>query len=116
MANCGETLKQPIKFLSRHLWGLITVNLFVFSGLVAIGSLAAYLFRQLDTESNILFLRQLGFYDDVGRVFFPAVVMFFLWLGSIRVAGLLRLRRINVPPFSSVMYFLFMLSLVLGFV
>ena len=70
MANRGEVMKEPIKFLSRHLWGLITVNLFVFSGLVALGAVAAYLFRLLDSPESNLFLKQLGFQDDIGHAFF----------------------------------------------
>lgn len=116
LANRGEEFKQPIKFLSRHLWGLITVNLFVFSGLVAIGALAAYLFRLLDKQQSMWFLSQLGFRDDFGRAFFPAFVLFGLWLVSIAVSAFLRQKKLKVPQISSVLYALLVLSLIMGFV
>lgn len=115
LARRGESLKQPLRFLSRHLWGLLCVNALALSGLVALGSLAAFLFRMLDLQPVIAILDQLGFGDDFSRALFPTSVMFVVWMVSVAVTAALRKRRLELPPFAMWAYTLLIVVTLMGF-
>jgi hypothetical protein len=76
----GHYLRHPLIFLNRYLIGVLLTNVVALSLVFAVASLAAWLFRSLDHTWMINWLYALGFQGDVGRVFFPATVCFFLWI------------------------------------
>jgi len=87
----GSALRQPIRFLSKHLWGLLLINVFALSGLAAIAAVAAYAFRSVFSEGAMDYLKELGFGTNLSLAFFPAFLMFCLWIASSVVAASLRL-------------------------
>ncbi len=116
LSHSGKNMLRPLTFLSRHLWGLLLVNGFVLSGLIAIGALAAYLFRMLDYPIVATFVSQLGFSDDILRAFLPSIVLFFVWLVSIAVTAFMRSKGILLPPVANWSYVALMVTIVMGFV
>lgn len=112
----GSTLRQPIRFLSRHLWGLLLINLFALSGLVALASVAAYIFRSTYSPGPMRFLAELGFGTDVSRAFFPAAIMFVLWISSTLVVAVLRMLDKNPPRWPQLFYIGLIAAFVMGIV
>lgn len=77
----GNYLAHWWKFFNRYLIGLVLILAVVVSGLLAIASLTAWLFRSLDHVEMRDWLAALGFRDDLTLTFFPTFVLFWLWLG-----------------------------------
>jgi hypothetical protein len=100
----GSTLRQPIRFLSRHLWGLLLINMFALSGLFAISAVASYVFRLVYSPTASLYLPELGFGTDVSRSFFPAFLMFCLWITSSVLVATLRRAGKNPPRWPQFFY------------
>jgi hypothetical protein len=80
LIHSGHYLRHPLIFLNRYLIGVLLTNAVALSLVFAVASLAAWLFRSLDHTWMINWLYALGFQGDVGRVFFPTTVCFFLWI------------------------------------
>lgn len=78
----GDYLRVPLTFLNRYLIGLLLINLFIFSGLIACAAGCAWLFRCLDQTTPRFFLSGLGFGDDVARAFFPALLCGLAWIAA----------------------------------
>jgi hypothetical protein len=76
----GDYLRLPLGFLNRYLMGLLVVNLFALSGIIAAGAGVAWLFRCLDETNARYALQALGFGDDVSRALFPSFIIGVFWL------------------------------------
>lgn len=76
----GKYLRRTGEFLNRYIAGLLLIWTFILSGLVAVASLGAWSFRNLDNLNVRLFLAALGFDDDLRLAFFPAFVLAVLWV------------------------------------
>jgi hypothetical protein len=116
LANAAESLKKPLVFLSRHLFGLLLVNAFLISGLVALTAALAWLFRSLDHPTAMLYLAELGFQTDFARAMFPAAVAFLVWAIAALVSALLGRRMTRFPPLSAGAYGVLLITLALGVV
>jgi hypothetical protein len=116
LANAAESLKKPLVFLSRHLFGLLLVNAFLISGLVALTAGLAWLFRSLDHPTAMLYLAELGFQTDFARAMFPAAVAFLVWAGTALVGAWFSRRLTRFPPLSAYAYGLLLMTLALGVV
>ncbi len=89
----GCRLNDPLPFLSHWFLGVLLLNLWALSGLVAILALLAYLFRRLDTENCKMWLAELGATGDIDRTFVLPMLSFLLWIGV--EAGSKRWRRLD---------------------
>ncbi len=114
VARAGESLRRPLQAASSWFWGFIVVNAFLLSGILAACSFAAWLFRLLYTRDSLIWLQQLGFPSDASRPFFPAFVLLCLWLAAQLVRSALRRRYAHVPAFPTVIFTLFIASVVMG--
>lgn len=75
----GHYLLRTRRFFNRHLMGLCCIWFVVITGLSALATLAAMLFRQLDQPVSIHFLSGLGLRTDISRGFFPVTCLVVLW-------------------------------------
>ncbi len=116
LSTAAESLKRPLVFLSRHLWGLLAVNAFLLSGLVAVTAGLAWLFRSLDHPTSMLHLAELGFQTDLARAMFPAAVAFLVWAGTAVISAHYGRRLIRFPPISAYAYGVLLITLALGVV
>jgi hypothetical protein len=116
LSTAAESLKKPLVFLSRHLWGLLTVNAFLISGMIAATAGLAWLFRSLDQPTMMLHLAELGFQTDFARAMFPAAVAFWIWAVSALVAARWGRNLSRFPPISAYAYAALLLTLALGIV
>lgn len=116
LSTAAESLKKPLVFLSRHLWGLLTVNAFLISGLIAATAGLAWLFRALDQPTMMLHLAELGFQTDFARAMFPAAVAFWIWAVSALVAARWGRNLSRFPPISAYAYAVLLLTMALGVV
>ena len=73
-------LRKPWEFLNRYLIGLLLLWVVVGSGLVAVASAIAYVFRSLDHPMSRTWLEAIGFEGDFQISIFPAVVLAALWI------------------------------------
>ncbi len=85
----GYFLFRPSRLVNRYLIGLLLVNLFVFSGMVALAALVSFLWRCLDNES---LTDLVGMFDirpsppsgvfntDLLRAFWPFFALATLWV------------------------------------
>jgi hypothetical protein len=78
----GQYLARPLRFFNRYLIGVFLLNLLVFSGVIAVTTLAALLFRCLDLPWVMEWLNAIGFRDDVTRALAPSAVLFIAWLSA----------------------------------
>ena len=83
LLGSGGFLFDKILWLNRQLIGVILIWLVVVSGLVAVASLMAYLFRNLDRLAIRQIVDGLGFRDDLVLALVPSAILLvaylFLW-------------------------------------
>jgi hypothetical protein len=97
----GMYLKRPLYFLNRYVSGLIVLNLFTISGLIASMALLAVAYRCLDYRPVIHFLSAAGFQGDILRAFVPGTFCCLFWLFSwicYRLRASARRHRGEPPP------------------
>lgn len=81
------SLRRPFEFFSRHLWGLITVNLFVITGIMTLTAGMAFLMKSTSGPRTRLYLAELGLRDDITRELAPSVFLLVLWMLAFFASG-----------------------------
>jgi Patatin-like phospholipase len=76
----GDYLRSPLRFLNRYVFGLILINTFAFSGLLAVAAFLAWAFRELDTPDAKAWISIFGFDSDLTRAFFPSFLITLFWI------------------------------------
>lgn len=76
----GHYLRKTGLFFNRYTISLLLIWTLVISGLVAVASLAAFLFRKLDEPVAREWIAALGFEGDVWLAMFPSFVLLVLWV------------------------------------
>jgi len=80
--DTGSKFNRPLIFSNRYAIGLLLNWLVIFSGLVAVASFAAWLFRTIYNPVSLDFLHVLGFEDDLSVCLFPPLMVFVAWLAT----------------------------------
>jgi hypothetical protein len=90
----GQYLDHPLRFVNGYLIGLVLNNLALFSGVVFVCVLLAWLWRWLDTYpiAEWLYAKTAGWgwfrVREINRPFLPATLLLLLWLSGWVVAYL----------------------------
>ncbi len=80
ISRAGKALNRPLAFFNRLFLGMLLINLTAFSGIIALAALFAVAYRLLDDVEFQDVLSELGFAGDLLRPWFPAAVLFPIWL------------------------------------
>ena len=89
LRNGRYMVAQPLRFTGAYIFGTLLNNVVVISGLLAICTLIALIWRTLDTPRvhDIVKSLTLGYATDYHRPFIPAAIFFVLWLVT-RIYGI----------------------------
>ena len=80
IGNGNFLLRNKLSGMNRSFFGMLLIWAFVGSGLFALTSLAAFLYRCLDAMPCRQFLAVLGIADQLSLDLFPPLVMFLIYL------------------------------------
>ncbi len=80
LSQAGKALNRPLAFFNRLVLGMLLINLTAFSAIIALAALFAVAYRLLDSVEFQDVLTELGFAGDLLRPWFPAAVLFPIWL------------------------------------
>ncbi len=76
----GKYLNRPWELANKYLIGLFLNNLLLFSGLVALGALIAFVWRCLDYDAVRDFLELFDLNSGIVTAFLPFAVFFVCWI------------------------------------
>lgn len=80
--DTGRKLNHPLNFFNRYLVGLLLLWVVIGSGLVALASFSAWVFRLIYNPLVLDRLAAIGFRNDLQVCLFPPLLVFLLWLAT----------------------------------